>query len=491
MPYRSFRDARPDRPRRRSFRWESLVCLVIASCTPSPGAEVGQLFWSEPGGVYRSDVDGSNRKSISHGFQVEGIAVSSQLEQLAWSDLPPTVPIGPSGIVSVSGLDGSSSRVVARNVPHPAGVVIDPIRGNIYWTDLESNEIRKTSVDGTGSELVLASRPDLTQMTGLAMDEQAGDVYFSYVNPLIDGLFPGGIARMNRDGTDLRFIVGGLVNPNGIAIDSENGLLFWADQLSGTGGVIGRAKLDGTESVQILSDLNSPFGIAIDSSTQHVFWTDTEARSIGRATFDGQDVAEILTDLDQPHALAFVLVPEPTTRVLSGLAIVVLAALRGRSRSSRYSLGGCYCRDAIHVFLSDYCRALVSRSGLGHSLTGKDLAPQQYNSQVLPRSAFKLPSCSQFEDFVALADAFGGQGGWATGDFDGDGIVQFPDFVLLADNFGKSVMRAPLVEVPEPSGFSLALIVGFVLIRRTRTKTAATPSFGSASNSFVRFPENL
>ncbi len=41
-----------------------------------------------------------------------------------------------------------------------------------------------------------------------------------------------------------------------------------------------------------------------------------------------------------------------------------------------------------------------------------------------------------FNDFLPLADKFGGAGGWADGDYDGDGQVLFNDFVALAQNFG-------------------------------------------------------
>jgi len=44
-----------------------------------------------------------------------------------------------------------------------------------------------------------------------------------------------------------------------------------------------------------------------------------------------------------------------------------------------------------------------------------------------------------FQDFVTLANHFGGAGSWSSGDFDGDGEANFSDFVILASFFGKSL----------------------------------------------------
>jgi hypothetical protein len=50
-----------------------------------------------------------------------------------------------------------------------------------------------------------------------------------------------------------------------------------------------------------------------------------------------------------------------------------------------------------------------------------------------------------FADFVNLANAFGGPGGWGDGDFDDDQVVAFDDFVAMSNNFGKTV---PAIEAP-------------------------------------------
>jgi len=75
-----------------------------------------------------------------------------------------------------------------------------------------------------------------------------------------------------------------------------------------------------------------------------------------------------------------------------------------------------------------------------------------------------------FDDFLALASKFGGEGGWESGDFDGTGSVGFPDFLLLASNFG--FQRVPITPVPEPeAGLLCLLATAFSLLRRPRVPT--------------------
>lgn len=74
-----------------------------------------------------------------------------------------------------------------------------------------------------------------------------------------------------------------------------------------------------------------------------------------------------------------------------------------------------------------------------------------------------------FLDFLALANNFGTEGGYAEGNFDCTGTVSFLDFLTLANNFGNSA-AAEAASVPEPSAALLLGLGGLVmgLFRRRR-----------------------
>ena len=46
-------------------------------------------------------------------------------------------------------------------------------------------------------------------------------------------------------------------------------------------------------------------------------------------------------------------------------------------------------------------------------------------------------TADDFRDFLVLSANFGGQGGWADGDLDGDGVVGLSDFVRLSAAFAR------------------------------------------------------
>ena len=72
-----------------------------------------------------------------------------------------------------------------------------------------------------------------------------------------------------------------------------------------------------------------------------------------------------------------------------------------------------------------------------------------------------------FADFLALADNFGGPGGWASGDFDASGDVQFADFLILAENFAS---ESQAVAVPEPNGRAVLTVLVFMVLSCTRKR---------------------
>jgi hypothetical protein len=105
-----------------------------------------------------------------------------------------------------------------------------------------------------------------------------------------------------------------------------------------------------------------------------------------------------------------------------------------------------------------------------------DGADRQFWVEDLKGSYFgdtDLNQSVEFADFLALADGFGGSGGWAEGDFDGSGVVAFADFLMLANNFGNSA-GSMAATVPESSAPTMILfgVLAFAGFRRRNMLSA-------------------
>lgn len=82
-----------------------------------------------------------------------------------------------------------------------------------------------------------------------------------------------------------------------------------------------------------------------------------------------------------------------------------------------------------------------------------------------------------FADFILLAENFGRDGGWATGDFNGTLNTDFTDFLILAQSFGQS-SGTRAVALPEPNGSGLLIWPVILLVtqrRRQRTRKPTHP----------------
>jgi DNA-binding beta-propeller fold protein YncE len=175
----------------------------------------------------------------------------------------------------------------------------------LFWT-LPGliDSLARANADGTGQETLLDTSV-LNNPNGIALDLQNGHIYIA------DGGAGDQILRVNLDGSDLQVIVADAGdNPADIALDLTNGQIYWT--LPGAIDQVRRANLDGSniETVLDVRALNNPNGIALDEGNGHIYIADGGAGDrILRANLDGSDVQVIIPDAgDNPADIALDLV---------------------------------------------------------------------------------------------------------------------------------------------------------------------------------------
>lgn len=193
--------------------------------------------------------------------------------------------------------DGSEVTLLLA-MKHVDGLAVDAKGGKLYFTvsaapTLNADKLLRANLDGT-------------QVTELATGlNYTGDVVFDpksqklYVSSLVGRK----ILQCNPDGTEMKDFVTGLRNPDELALDLDEGFLYWAH--SGPGGPIQRAKLaDGSGLTDVVTTRQRRFGIALDPVEHHVYWVDADAGSICRGGLDGKGENVILSGRTSADGLA-------------------------------------------------------------------------------------------------------------------------------------------------------------------------------------------
>jgi len=295
--------------------FHSIIVIVLALGSASSSSALG-LFWNDDRGIHHclsSDPLGS--PALFETFETRGMAVDPTNARLWWSDILPLGSPLPGGVIRTGTTQGGAITDVVTHLASPAGVALDARRGRIYWSDLgdvnNASAIFSANLEGSDVQK-LVSGVFISEIAGIALDAIHDKLYFTYINPLLDSLLTGGIARADLDGSNLELIVGGQGKPIGIAVDAAGGGIYWADAMSispaGGNGAIKAADLDGHNQRTILGGLDVPYGVALDLAEQNVYWTDMGTGKIQRTVMSGilPFFQDVLTGLASPTAIVIV-----------------------------------------------------------------------------------------------------------------------------------------------------------------------------------------
>lgn len=160
---------------------------------------------------------------------------------------------------------GERMTVVNSSLISPDGLACDWYTGKLYWTDGDKNRIEVTSIDGKHrkvlfwTEIYEPRAIALVPMKSIMFWTDWGDV------PKIEK------ASMNGDPSTREVIVSeDIFWPNGITVDYENELVYWAD---GRLRFIAVMDYNGKNRREVVSQgLDYPF--AISFFDQRLYWTD-------------------------------------------------------------------------------------------------------------------------------------------------------------------------------------------------------------------------
>ncbi|MFO0914814.1 MAG: hypothetical protein U0795_17785 [Pirellulales bacterium] len=295
-----------------------LTCLLA-----SMDASAVELVWSDATGIQRISAGQSQPLKIFESFETRGIAFVPDARQIVWSDnLPLGSPL-PGGVIRTGSHHGGLITPLVQDLVNPAAVAVDVERGQVYWSVLgdeaHPSAIVGANLDGSNAK-TLISGEWLSEVHGLAVDPIGKQLFFSFVNPMIDSLRPGAIAKAQLDGSGVQVIVSGLFQPMGVAVDPIRQEVFWAHQTTlspKAGGSIEAADFRGQGVHVLLGGLVEPYGVALDPSTNYIYWTDRATGKIQRTISSGAlpFFEDVVTDLKSPMAIA--VVPEPSSVCLA------------------------------------------------------------------------------------------------------------------------------------------------------------------------------
>jgi hypothetical protein len=165
---------------------------------------------------------------------------------------------------------------------------------SIYWTGYtDGGGVRIGDLSGSGArDLVTGeSSPD-----GVAIDSAAGRIYWADTTS-------GAIRVANLDGTSARDLYTGETSPSGVAIDPVAGLIYWANAVSGSG-AIRVGNLDGSGVRTLFAGESYPVGVAIDPPDGKIYWGSYDTFKIRVGNLNGTGARDLFTGENYPTQLA-------------------------------------------------------------------------------------------------------------------------------------------------------------------------------------------
>ncbi|XP_038606813.1 low-density lipoprotein receptor-related protein 1B [Tachyglossus aculeatus] len=174
--------------------------------------------------------------------------------------------------------------ITAFTVPDIDDVTVvdfDAAEERLYWTDIKTQMIKRSFVNGTGLETVISR--DIQSIRGLAVDWVSRNLY--WISSEFDETQIN-VARL--DGSLKTSIIHGLDRPQCLAAHPARGKLYWTD-----GNTINMANMDGSNSKILCQNQKDPVGLSIDYVENKLYWISSGNGTINRCNLDGGNLEVI------------------------------------------------------------------------------------------------------------------------------------------------------------------------------------------------------
>ncbi len=269
------------------------VFTCMLCCWTELALAQDKIYWTELGNnrIGRSNSDGSGREvGFIDGLAMPlGLALDLESEILYWTE-DETNQIKRASLSNPSNVE---SLNISVEIQVPSGLALDIENGKIYWTDRGTGEINRANIDGSEAETLVEG---LDQPSDIVLDTRNGKIYWTELGN-------NRIGRINLDRSSREeAFIDGLDMPLGLVLDVRNGNIYWTEDGSN---LIKRASLNNPSNVDILDlrpsvTVEVPSGLALDIENGKIYWTDRGTGEINRANIDGSEAETLVEGLDQP-----------------------------------------------------------------------------------------------------------------------------------------------------------------------------------------------
>ena len=306
-----------------------MLLLPIANSDAAENARVdpscGQLFFTDvflptfsDGLIERMNFDGTRLKSlVSTGDGARGIAVDFATSTIYWSDVNRHA-------ISKANLNGKHPKdVVTTGLNFPFDVDIDIKSEKIYWSDQLQNQIGRANLDGTDPTVIIPfpCAPSVGNFciagAELAIDSVEKKLYWTtaYCSDTTCSRGLGDIMKSNLDGSNIETVLVAVGRPSSIQVDPIVKKIYWTDYVND---VVRRSNLDGTRIDDLFVDgkNNNPNSLALDLQNGYIYWDqdgDEPDRScIKRMRLNGEHPEDVRCGLGNVPDIEFVQPRHPT-----------------------------------------------------------------------------------------------------------------------------------------------------------------------------------